>query len=583
VPQAELKRLLGDGARDIDRLNDEQVAAVKEHMEAPQDQRKAEKLADVGKRVNEKVQQLLDDLLPVARKERNNGAYSGNVTPKDVEREGRATQQAADRVNQHQKLTPKQLVGETEAAFDKIDKLEKMLEALERQPETRAATKAAIQKAVDRLHDSADRLVDKTNDLVRRPEERARAQALEDEIAAIKKEIDQIIEDVKPKAAMAQSRGGGGGAISPSDLATLGKQVQAGARDVQAYKQHSPQETVAKTEATSALAAKFADAVLDRAKQDKRPGVADMLKAAAPKVNAANKRMVEATNAYTADPGSAAAQKEVDAATNELINVVQDVLDKLTPSPKMAQSAPNWNKNVTLADIERNAKDLRAAVLEVKKFPTKAPTATSKDSEHASQKLVDFCDDLLVRARKVDNPKHKKVLEDGAARLMARNPQLINATNAYLGQPDDPATGDDLNGVCDLILADLDDVMKQINPKVTVGPGDFRGGKVSVEDLVALGDKVKRKCSVVEQFNQMAPAELAAAANEATRAADDFKEALKARATQVQNRQGQGGAGRRRQADRAAQQGARGGRQRAPGRAGRQGAPGGARQGVPER
>lgn len=37
----------------------------------------------------------------------------------------------------------------------------------------------------------------------------------------------------------------------------------------------------------------------------------------------------------------------------------------------MAQSAPNWNKNVTMADIERNAKDLRAAVLEVKKFPSK--------------------------------------------------------------------------------------------------------------------------------------------------------------------------------------------------------------------
>lgn len=206
----------------------------------------------------------------MAKKDRNNGAYNGNVTPKDIEREGRATQQQTDRVGQHQKLTPKQLVDEAQVAFDRIDKLEKMLEAMEKQPETRAATKAAIQRAVDRLHDDADRLIDKTNDLIRKPEERARATALDDEIAAIKKEIDQIIEDVKPKAAMAQSRGGGGGAISPADLEKLGKQVQAGARDVQAYKQHTPQETVAKTEATSALAAKFADAVLDRAKQDKR-------------------------------------------------------------------------------------------------------------------------------------------------------------------------------------------------------------------------------------------------------------------------------------------------------------------------
>ena len=32
-------------------------------MEAPQDSRKADKLADVGKRMNERVQQLLDELV----------------------------------------------------------------------------------------------------------------------------------------------------------------------------------------------------------------------------------------------------------------------------------------------------------------------------------------------------------------------------------------------------------------------------------------------------------------------------------------------------------------------------------------
>jgi hypothetical protein len=71
--------------------------------------------------------------------------------------------------------------------------------------------------------------------------------------------------------------------------------------------------------------------------------------------------------------------------------------------------------------------------------------------------LVDFCDDLKVRARKVNNPKHKAALEAGAAKLMKRNPELINATKAYLDDPDNPHTGEDLDGVCDLILQDLDD------------------------------------------------------------------------------------------------------------------------------
>jgi hypothetical protein len=86
-------------------------------MEAPHDARKADKLADVGRRMNEKVQQLLDDLLPVASKERHNGAYTGAVSPKDIEREGRAAQQQTDKVAQHQKLTPKQLVKEAEVCM----------------------------------------------------------------------------------------------------------------------------------------------------------------------------------------------------------------------------------------------------------------------------------------------------------------------------------------------------------------------------------------------------------------------------------------------------------------------------------
>jgi methionyl-tRNA synthetase len=77
--------------------------------------------------------------------------------------------------------------------------------------------------------------------------------------------------------------------------------------------------------------------------------------------------------------------------------------------------------------------------------------------------------------------------------------------------------------------------MREINPTIAVGKGDFRGGKVSPEDLEALGEKVKQKVTVVEGFNNMAPAELAAAANDACRTADDFKEALKARANQVAN------------------------------------------------
>jgi hypothetical protein len=48
-----------------------------------------------------------------------------------------------------------------------------------------------------------------------------------------------------------------------------------------------------------------------------------------------------------------------------------------------------------------------------------------------------------------------------------------------------------------------------------------------------MGEKVKTKVTTVEDFNRMTPAELAAAANDALRSADDFKEALKARGNQV--------------------------------------------------
>lgn len=371
VPNPAVKALLDEAARDVDQLNDQQHRAVDAHMRDPADQSKAAALADVGRKLNERAQRLIDELLPEASKERKNGPHSGHVAPKDIEREGRAAQAAGERVKKHGQLSPKQLVADTEAAFDRVDKLEKMLEAMEQQPETRAGTKAAIGKAIDKLHAGSDALVDKVNELVRAPEDRQLAQRVDAQIDELARDIDQIIADVKPKAAMAQRTGGAGGNITPGDLCALGRQVQAGCRDVQQYKQDSPQDTVAKTEKTSALAAKFADGVLDRAKHDTRPGVAAFLKQAEPKIEAANKAMVEATNAYAADPANAAAQADVDRTTNKLIDEVQAVLDKLSPSLTQAESNPDWNKNVTMPDLIKGADNLRDAVLEVKKFPNK--------------------------------------------------------------------------------------------------------------------------------------------------------------------------------------------------------------------
>jgi hypothetical protein len=76
VPNASVKALLDEAARDVERLNDEQHAAVDAHMRDPADRQKAAALADVGRRLNDRAQRLLDELLPEASKQRNNGPHS---------------------------------------------------------------------------------------------------------------------------------------------------------------------------------------------------------------------------------------------------------------------------------------------------------------------------------------------------------------------------------------------------------------------------------------------------------------------------------------------------------------------------
>jgi hypothetical protein len=324
--------------------------------------------------------------------------------------------------------------------------------------------------------------------------------------------------------------------VTPGDLAALGDQVIAAADKVNGDvdSKAGADAVVRDTEEASALAAKFADAAADLAKADKRPGVADALAKAIPEVDAAQKALVAASNEYAAKPEDAAAAAAAKAAAEHLKDAVRRAVASVRPPVTKAASSNPEATLVPLDQLRTDAAAVKAAGADLRAFDAKSPTAVAGDASTASAAAMKLADDLEARGKKVRKPKHKKALLDGAKRLRQKNDALVEATEKYLDRPADPDTQDDLRGETDLLLDDVAQLLDAVAPTVSIPtrPAPTDPSAITPNTLEDLGRIVKEGADALKAAAPDAsPEELAAEATAELGKAEDFRQALAARAT----------------------------------------------------
>jgi hypothetical protein len=233
-------------------------------------------------------------------------------------------------------LPPQDIVRDAEDTGKQLEKVSAMLEKLATDQD-RPAQRNKIQGLADKLRDYNDVLVGQTNELIDNPDSAANRKQLHDKNAEVDKFLDEVIREVKPKVQMAQGDFKGDH-VTPQSLEDMANEVRKAVKKVKNDHDKEPAEALAKdTGDASKKVDVFKQMVEKRAAIDQRPRVAAKLKESAPKLESGNKRMVDGSNDYIAEPNKKHSD-EVHGSTQALLDLVDDIMNGLFPKVRTCAS-----------------------------------------------------------------------------------------------------------------------------------------------------------------------------------------------------------------------------------------------------
>ncbi len=401
-----------------------------------------------------------------------------------------------------------------------------MLEKLASDQE-RPAQRNKIQGLADKLRGYNDVLVGQTNELIDNPDSAANRKALHDKNAEVDKFLDEVIREVKPKVQMAQGDFKGDH-VTPQTLEDMANEVRRAVKKVKNDHDKEPAEALAKdTGDASKKVDVFKQMVEKRAAIDQRPRVAAKLKESAPKLETGNRRMVDGSNDYIAEPNRKNSD-EVHGATQALLDLVDDIMDGLFPKAKLTTAEDLAGQNfggLTNDQLRLSYEAVRAAVVKTKGFPNHLPKETAENSTDASRKVAIFAEQLRARSREDPVRKMAEKLLKACNDLHDGNKDLVRTTNSYLGNPDDPFNAQELDGSCQYLLDVLDGIWREIDRQArrqAAREGARRN--VNPSTLEEMAERLKKAVGEVEQHRELTPAELCGKTEDESVLAQTFAE-----------------------------------------------------------
>ncbi len=530
----EFKRELEQAVAQLDKARDDLIDKTNAQVAEPNNAGKGRDLEKATQDTKKRVDEIMDHLRPQAKPiERQR--YTGAVTPKDIEREAKIAQEMLHRDAKVEDKKPKAIVKDAEETGNQVEKVGAMLEKMGDDQE-RPAQRKKIQDLSEKLRDKNDDLNKLVNQFVNNPDSAANKKALLDKNAEVDKFLEEIIREVKPKVLKAEGDFKGDH-VTPKSLEDAANEVRKAVRKVKADHDKEPAEALAKdTQDASKKTDVFKQMVDKRSKIDQRPRVAKKLAESVPKLDQGNKRMVDGSNDYIADP-SKKTSDEVHAGTQALLDLVDDIMDGLYPKAKLTTAEDLAGQNfggLTNEQLRLSYEAVRAAVVKTKKFPEHMPKETAENSTDASRKVAIFAEQLRARSKEDPVRKMAEKLLKACNDLHDGNKDLVRTTNQYLGLPDDPNNAQELDGTCQYLLDVLDDIWREIDAQAhrqAAREGARRN--VNPGTLEEMAERVKKAVGEVEKHREQTPKELVGKTEEESVLAQTFAEMVDEYGNQV--------------------------------------------------
>lgn len=501
------------------------LKATNEHLKDPNNRGKQEDLSKTTKEVRERVDDIMKKIRPQAEKPKKQ-THRGKVTPKDIEREARKGQDKLKRDRDFDKEKPTTVVANAENTGDQVELVRAMLETLANDQD-RPAQRRKIQELADKLEKKNNDLVDATNEYIDDTESGSAKRSVQDKNEDLDKFLEEVIKQVKPR--VKKSEGDfKGDYVTPQSLSDMADEVRAAIKKVKnEHKKVSGDELAKDTGHASKKVDTFKQMVDKRSKIEKRPKLSKILSDAVPKLDDGNKRMVDGSNDYIADPNNKTSG-EVDDSCQSLLDLIDDIMGEVNPQAKLTTASDLAGQNfggLTNAQLKASYDAVRAAVVKTQKFPEHMPKETAENSSKASKLVAIFAEQLRARSKEDPVRKMADKLLKACNDLHDENGDLVKATNRYIGEPEDERNADDLDGSCQSILDTLDNIWGEIDAQATKQKVAANArDNVNPRTLEDMADRLRKAVKEVEQHRDFTPKEIVDATNNESGLASTFAE-----------------------------------------------------------
>jgi hypothetical protein len=241
-------------------------------------------------------------------------------------------------------LKKKELAAESNDNINRADKFTDMVDSLA-QDSKNPAFKNTLNDLTRKLRPAIDRLADTTNNYLFDPDSKRRGDELKEATKDLDKLVDEVLAAIMPKAEKPVGRSPGN--LTPAELQRMADEVKRAAQKVEdQYKTNAPQETVRDAQDTAQKAANFGEAVKERARNQRNPELRKELEQAVVALDKARDDVIDRTNEHVADPNSVQKGRNLEQATKDTKQRVDEIMAAIRPQAKPTERT-RYNGPVT--------------------------------------------------------------------------------------------------------------------------------------------------------------------------------------------------------------------------------------------
>lgn len=369
---------------------------------------------------------------------------------------------AVDKVDAFEKHDSKQETADAASdASVKAAKYAAQLKAAAAQATDESQRKRLL-KAYDDVDDANEALVNAHNQYQDDPESAVAKKKLHDACEEMRRAAKQalVVASRRPAQCADEADYRSTRAVTVADVDVGLSELLKAVRTAKDRSGKAPMQTTEETEAASKKAAKFAAQLRALGQQRGAQGDAagaefqKRMQARADELNAANRKMVEANNAYIQNPSDAAAAKRHDEACDELMRVAEGAAADARKEPPPPVKRGTYSDftiagGVTAGDLDASLNDVLKAVKKVEAFKENAPAKTAANTEAATKRVAYLDAQLRAVAADCNDKVMKKRLADAYSDLENANQQLADATDVYVADDESAARQKSLQDACD--------------------------------------------------------------------------------------------------------------------------------------